>query len=179
MKLKLITALSLGLFCLQAQADNQTTNAATPTVTTTTTTQQTAPQDPATQNKFAGEKFLAANKMKPGVVTLPDGLQYKVVTSAKGAKPTDTDVVTVDYTGRFINGDVFDSSSQHGGPANFPVGQVIPGWTEALKLMPVGSTWEIFIPANLAYGEQGAPPAVGPNQTLVFKVKLIDFKKSG
>lgn len=173
MKLKLITAISisLGLLCIQAQAaTNQTT-------TSNTATQQTITQNPQ-QNKIDGDKFLANNKTKPGVVTLPDGLQYKILRQSRGAKPADTDTVIVEYTGRLINGRVFDSSAKHGGPTSFQIGQVIPGWTEALKLMSKGEIWEIFVPANLAYGEQGAPPVIGPNQTLIFKVKLIDFKKS-
>jgi FKBP-type peptidyl-prolyl cis-trans isomerase FklB len=100
-------------------------------------------------------------------------LQYKVITEGKGAKPTAQDTVTVDYSGTLINGTEFDSSYKHGQPATFQVSAVIPGWTEALKLMTVGSTWELFIPASLAYGEQGVPPVIGPNEALIFKVHLI------
>lgn len=129
-------------------------------------------------NQAQGDAFLKANKKKPGVITTEDGLQYKILTAGKGEKPTDTDSVTVDYEGKLINGTVFDSSYQRGQPATFPVNGVIPGWTEALKLMPVGSTWELYIPAQLAYGEQGAPPSIGPNETLIFKVKLIGINHS-
>lgn len=129
------------------------------------------------QQALSGEAFLNANKNKPGVVTLPDGLQYKVLSPGTGPKPALTDTVTVDYAGRLVDGTEFDSSYKRGEPATFPVNGVIPGWVEVLQLMPVGSTWELYIPANLAYGERGAPPVIGPNQTLIFKVKLIDIKK--
>jgi len=125
-----------------------------------------------------GTAFLAANKTKQGVVTLPDGLQYKILSPGKkGTKPTDSDVVTVDYVGTLIDGTEFDSSYKRHQPAVFEVAGVIPGWVEALKLMNVGATWELYIPAQLAYGEQGAPPLIGPNQTLVFKVHLISVRK--
>ena len=127
------------------------------------------------ENKTSGAAFLAANKAKPGVVTLPSGLQYKVVTAGKGAKPTKDDTVTVEYTGTLIDGTVFDSTEKSGGPATFKVTQVIPGWTEALQLMPVGSTWELYIPANLAYGERSVGGLIGPNQTLVFNVHLLSI----
>ena len=130
------------------------------------------------KNKTAGEAYLTANKDKPGVVTLPSGLQYKIIQEGDGATPTANDVVTVHYSGTLIDGTEFDSSYKRGTPASFPVGGVIRGWTEALKLMKVGSTWELYIPANLAYGERGAPPVIGPNETLIFTVKLIDVKKS-
>jgi FKBP-type peptidyl-prolyl cis-trans isomerase FklB len=125
----------------------------------------------------AGEEFLKANKAKNGVVTLPDGLQYKIITKGNGPKPTSSDVVTVHYAGTLIDGTEFDSSYKRGQPATFPVSGVIPGWTEALQMMPKGSTWELYIPAQLAYGAQGAPPVIGPNETLIFKVELIDVKK--
>jgi FKBP-type peptidyl-prolyl cis-trans isomerase FklB len=130
------------------------------------------------KNLKAGEAFLKQNQTKPGVVTLPDGLQYKIVTQGTGAKPTLNDTVTVHYAGTLIDGTEFDSSYKRNEPATFPVAGVIPGWTEALQLMPAGSTWELYIPANLAYGIQGAPPVIGPNQVLVFKVQLLDVKKS-
>lgn len=130
------------------------------------------------QSSDAGAAYLAANKAKSGVVTLPDGLQYKVLKQGQGEKPTDTDMVTVNYEGTLIDGTVFDSSYKRGEPATFPVNGVIPGWTEALKLMKPGSTWMLFIPASLAYGDNGAPPAIGPNQTLVFKVELIKVQKN-
>jgi FKBP-type peptidyl-prolyl cis-trans isomerase FklB len=128
-------------------------------------------------NQQTGDKFLADNKTKPGVITLASGLQYKVLQAGSGAKPTDKDSVTVEYTGRLINGKVFDSSVEHGGKVTFQVDQVIPGWQEALKLMPVGSTWEIYIPAKLAYGERGAGQLIGPNETLIFNLHLIDINK--
>jgi FKBP-type peptidyl-prolyl cis-trans isomerase FklB len=125
-----------------------------------------------------GAAFLQTNKAKHGVVTLPDGLQYKILSPGKkGTKPTDNDVVTVDYVGTLIDGTEFDSSYKRHQPAVFEVAGVIPGWVEALKLMNVGATWELYIPAELAYGEQGAPPMIGPNQTLIFKVHLINIRK--
>jgi FKBP-type peptidyl-prolyl cis-trans isomerase FklB len=131
-------------------------------------------------NTYAGEPsaaFLETNKTKPGVITLPDGLQYKVITQGNGPKPTEIDTVTVHYIGKLVNGKEFDNSYQRGQPATFPVNGVIAGWTEALKLMNEGSTWELFIPATLAYGERGAPPVIGPNETLIFKVTLIKVEK--
>lgn len=133
-------------------------------------------QSIADKNKATGQAFLAANKKKQGVVTLADGLQYKVLEEGKGAKPSATDTVTVDYAGKLVNGTEFDSSYKRGEPASFPVNAVIPGWVEALQLMPVGSTWELYIPSELAYGESGAGDAIGPNETLIFKVHLIGIK---
>jgi len=127
-------------------------------------------------NMKEGEAFLAANKTKDGVVTLPSGLQYKIVTAGTGAKPTAKDTVVCNYRGTFINGTEFDSSYKRGQPASFPVGGVIKGWTEALQLMPVGSKWQLFVPPDLAYGERGAGGTIGPNQTLVFDVELISIK---
>lgn len=128
-------------------------------------------------NKKAGEAFLKENKAKQGVVTLPSGLQYKIITAGKGNKPGKDDTVTVEYTGRLINGTVFDSTEKAGKPATFKVSQVIPGWTEALQLMPIGSTWELYIPANLAYGSRNVGGMIGPNETLIFNVHLLDAKK--
>lgn len=173
MKLRLIPAVCVALFCSQVFATT------TPTTQTTTATTTATSATPADQNKLTGEAFLKANKAKPGVTTLADGLQYKIVKAGTGPKPGPNDSVTVNYSGKLINGQEFDNSEKHGGAASFVVGQVIPGWVEALQLMPVGSTWEIYIPENLAYGEQGAPPAIGPNETLIFTVTLIDTKKSG
>jgi FKBP-type peptidyl-prolyl cis-trans isomerase FklB len=124
------------------------------------------------KNKQDGQAFLTANKAKPGVVTLPDGLQYKVIKDGSGAMPTASDTVTVKYKGSLIDGTVFDSSEQHGGTATFPVGGVIPGWTEALQKMKVGSKWQLFIPAELAYGDRGAGTDIAPGSTLVFDVEL-------
>jgi len=131
----------------------------------------------AEKNKQEGTAFLAANKTKPGVVTTASGLQYKVIDAGKGVSPTDKDIVTVDYSGNFINGKVFDSSYERKQPATFPVSEVIPGWTEVLKLMKPGATYEIVVPSNLAYGERGFGNAIGPNETLLFKIHLISVKK--
>lgn len=131
----------------------------------------------AEENKIKGEKFLAENKKNPGVVTLTSGLQYKIVSEGKGKKPTAADAVTVDYTGKLLNGDVFDSSEAGGKPVTFKLNQVIPGWTEVLQLMPEGSTWEVWIPANLAYGPRNIGDKIGPNETLSFKIHLITVEK--
>lgn len=141
-------------------------------------TNSTTQMPSAEQIKQKGEAFLKQNKSQKGVVTLSDGLQYKVIKQGKGPKPTANDIVSVEYEGRLIDGTEFDSSKKHGGPVSFGVNQVIPGWTEALQLMPVGSTWEIYIPSNLAYGEQGVQPSIGPNEPLIFKVTLVEIKKS-
>ncbi|OAI48337.1 hypothetical protein AYO45_05110 [Gammaproteobacteria bacterium SCGC AG-212-F23] len=132
----------------------------------------------ADKNKQAGDAFLAANKNKPGIVTLPDGLQYKVITEGKGTSPSSRDTVVVHYQGTLIDGKEFDSSYKRGEPATFPVGAVIAGWTEVLQLMKPGATWEVYIPASLAYGTSGMPPVIGPNETLIFKINLIEVKKS-
>jgi FKBP-type peptidyl-prolyl cis-trans isomerase FklB len=126
--------------------------------------------------KTDGEAFLAANKNNPGVVTLPDGLQYQVLTTGTGAMPTAGDTVSVNYRGTLIDGTEFDSSYKRGQPATFPVGGVIRGWTEALQKMNVGSKWKLFIPSELAYGEHGHPPVIPENSTLVFEVELLDIK---
>ena len=128
-------------------------------------------------NKKAGEEFLNINKGKAGVVTLPSGLQYQVLQNGEGPKPTASDKVKCHYHGTLINGTVFDSSVQRGEPAVFGVSQVIPGWVEALQLMPVGSKWRLFIPSDLAYGEHGAGEAIEPNSALVFDVELLDIVK--
>ncbi len=124
-----------------------------------------------------GEAFLAANKSKEGVVTLPSGLQYKILTEGKGPKPTANDTVTCNYRGTLINGKEFDSSFKGGKPVSFPVGGVIKGWTEALQLMPVGSKWQLFIPADMAYGDRGAGADIGPGETLIFEVELISIEE--
>jgi FKBP-type peptidyl-prolyl cis-trans isomerase FklB len=129
------------------------------------------------RNKAEGEAFLAANKKKPGVVTLPSGLQYKVITKGKGRSPKETDTVTVNYKGTLLDGTEFDSSYKRGEPATFPVNGVIKGWTEALQLMKEGSKWELFIPSDLAYGEKGAGNVIGPDATLVFEVELLSVKE--
>jgi FKBP-type peptidyl-prolyl cis-trans isomerase FklB len=127
-------------------------------------------------NKKEGDAFLAANKTKEGVVTLPSGLQYKILTAGTGAKPTAADTVICNYKGTLINGKEFDASSRHGGPSTFPVGGVIKGWTEALQLMPIGSKWQLFIPPDLAYGQRGAGGDIGPGATLIFEVELVSIK---
>ncbi|MDR2728434.1 MAG: FKBP-type peptidyl-prolyl cis-trans isomerase [Chitinispirillales bacterium] len=128
-------------------------------------------------NKADGEIFLAANKEIPGVVVTESGLQYQVITEGTGAAPTAEDRVKVHYHGTLINGTVFDSSIDRGEPAVFGVGQVIRGWTEALQLMKVGSKYKIVVPSDLAYGERGARPPVGPNTTLIFEVELLEIVK--
>jgi FKBP-type peptidyl-prolyl cis-trans isomerase FklB len=128
------------------------------------------------KNQQEGEAFLAANKTKPGVVTLQSGLQYKILKEGTGPKPSRTDKVTVNYRGTLIDGTEFDSSYKRGEPATFPVNGVIEGWTEALQLMPVGSKWQLFIPSILAYGERGSPPKIGPETTLIFEVELLSIE---
>lgn len=123
----------------------------------------------------AGEEFLAANKGKEGVVTLPSGMQYKILTAGSGPKPTASDTVSCNYKGTLLNGKEFDSSYKRGHPETFPVGGVIKGWTEALQLMPVGSKWQLFIPADLAYGDRGAGGDIGPGETLIFEVELLSI----
>jgi FKBP-type peptidyl-prolyl cis-trans isomerase len=127
-------------------------------------------------NRKEADAFLAANKAKPGVLTLPDGLQYKVLTAGTGPKPTASDTVTVNYRGTLVNGKEFDSSYKRGQPVSFPVSGVIKGWTEALQLMPVGSKWQLFIPADLAYGDQPPPGSdIEPGDTLIFDVELLSI----
>jgi FKBP-type peptidyl-prolyl cis-trans isomerase FklB len=126
----------------------------------------------AKKNKADGDAYLAANKTKPGVTTLPSGLQYKVLQQGSGPKPTASDSVVCNYKGTFVDGKEFDSSYKRGEPATFPVTGVIKGWTEALQLMPVGSKWQLVIPPDLAYGQQGRP-GMPPNSTLVFEVELV------
>ena len=138
--------------------------------------QQAKAQQAAATNKTESEAFLAANKAKEGVVTLPSGLQYKVLTAGTGPKPTASDQVVCNYRGTLINGTEFDSSYKRGQPATFGVGQVIKGWTEALQLMPVGSKWQLFIPSSLAYGERPDPRSgIEPNATLIFEVELLSI----
>jgi len=129
-------------------------------------------------NKKEGEEFLAANKTKDGVITLPSGLQYKVLTLGTGPKPTAADTVSCNYRGTLINGTEFDSSYKRGQPASFPLTGVIKGWTEALQLMPVGSKWQLFVPSDLGYGDRGADPrsGIGPGATLIFEVELLSIQ---
>jgi FKBP-type peptidyl-prolyl cis-trans isomerase len=138
--------------------------------------QQEKMHQAADKNKSEGEAFLAANKGKEGVVALPSGMQYKIVTEGTGPKPTASDTVVCNYRGTLIDGKEFDSSFKRKEPAKFPVSGVIKGWTEALQLMPVGSKWQLFIPPNLAYGEQGVGADIQPNSTLIFEVELLSIE---
>ena len=131
----------------------------------------------AKKNKVEGEAFLTENKKKEGVKTLLSGLQYKVIKAGTGKKPKSTDTVTAHYRGTLINGSEFDSSYKRGQPVSFPVSGVIPGWTEALQLMEVGAKWQLFIPPNLAYGEQGTGRDIGPNATLIFEIELVSIQE--
>src|SRR6185369_3801949 len=130
-------------------------------------------------NKKEGDAFLATNKTKEGVTTLPSGLQYKILTAGTGPKPTATDSVVCNYRGTLINGKEFDSSYKRGEPATFPVNGVIKGWTEALQLMPVGSKWQLFVPSDLAYGERSPALEIGPDSTLIFEVELLSIQNKG
>jgi len=132
----------------------------------------------AKSGKIEGEKFLAENKAKEGVKTTASGLQYKILKAGDGATPAATDTVITHYTGSLITGKVFDSSYKRNSPATFPVNGVIKGWTEALQLMKVGAKWQLFIPAELAYGDRGAGKSIGPNQVLIFELELLEIKKS-
>lgn len=132
----------------------------------------------ADKNKTASDTFLAENGKKDGVKTTASGLQYKVITEGKGAKPKADETVEVNYKGTLIDGTEFDSSYKRNQSVTFPVGGVIPGWTEALQLMPVGSKFELYIPSDLAYGPGGTGGVIGPNQALVFEVELLDIKKA-
>jgi FKBP-type peptidyl-prolyl cis-trans isomerase FklB len=138
-------------------------------------TQEAKAHEAGSSARKEGDTFLAANKAKDGVKILPDGLQYKVLTDGSGPKPSATDTVTVNYRGTLIDGKEFDSSYKRGQPASFPVNGVIKGWTEALQLMPVGSKWQLFIPADLAYGDRGAGADIGPGATLIFEVELLSI----
>src|SRR6266567_5893596 len=128
------------------------------------------------KNKQEGEKFLAENKTKPGVITLPSGLQYKVLAEGEGESPKPGDVVKVNYRGTLIDGTEFDESYKRGEPSTFTVTGVIKGWTEALELMKPGGKWQLFVPSDLAYGERGTGQLIGPGATLVFEVELVSFK---
>jgi FKBP-type peptidyl-prolyl cis-trans isomerase FklB len=133
-------------------------------------------EEKSTANLKAGETFLAENAKKEGIVSLPSGLQYEVITMGDGLKPLAHQTVTCHYHGTVISGEVFDSSVQRGQPASFPLNAVIKGWTEALQLMPTGSKWRLFLPPNLAYGERELSRVIGSNSTLIFEVELISFK---
>jgi FKBP-type peptidyl-prolyl cis-trans isomerase FklB len=131
----------------------------------------------AKKNKEQGEAFLAENKKKEGVKTLPSGLEYKVIKAGTGKKPRLSDTVTVNYRGTLIDGTEFDSSFRRGQPVTFQVSGVIPGWTEALQLMEEGAKWQLIIPSSLAYGEQGRGSVIGPNATLIFELELISIQE--
>jgi FKBP-type peptidyl-prolyl cis-trans isomerase len=130
----------------------------------------------ADENKAKGDKYLAENKTKPGVIALPSGLQYKVLTEGSGESPKSNDVVTVNYRGTLLDETEFDSSFKGNKPASFPANRVIKGWSEALQLMKPGAKWQLFIPSNLAYGEAGSPPNIGRSETLLFEVELLSFE---
>ena len=140
--------------------------------------QASASREAATKNAAGGEKFLADNKTKPGVKTTASGLQYKVLKEGSGPSPKETDTVVTNYRGTLIDGTEFDSSYKRNEPATFQVNRVIKGWTEALQLMKKGAKYQLFIPADLAYGPQGAGAEIGPNATLIFDVELVDIKPS-
>jgi len=141
--------------------------------------QQAENEAAAAKNKQDGAAFLAENGKKPGVITTASGLQYQILTEGKGPKPKETDTVTVDYVGTLIDGKEFDSSVKRGEPATFAVNAVIPGWIEALQLMPEGSKWKIFIPSELGYGAGGTGGDIGPNATLIFEVDLKKIEAPG
>ncbi|MDC8106763.1 FKBP-type peptidyl-prolyl cis-trans isomerase [Chryseobacterium sp. PTM-20240506] len=130
----------------------------------------------AEKNLNDGKAFMEENAKKDGVVTLPSGLQYEIITEGNGALPKAKDTVKCHYHGTTIKGEVFDSSVKRGTPASFPLNRVISGWTEALQLMPVGSKWRLFLPPNLAYGEEQISKEIGPNSTLIFEVELLGIK---
>ena len=133
-------------------------------------------ENKANENLKAGETFLAENANRDGVVSLPSGLQYEIITKGVGEKPLAHNTVTCHYHGTTIKGEVFDSSVKRGQPASFPLNGVIKGWTEALQLMPTGSKWILYIPPHLAYGNRGVSREIGPNSTLIFEVELISFR---
>ena len=132
-------------------------------------------QEEAELNAAAGKEYQEIMRHKSGIVTLPSGLQYEIIKEGKGAKPKATDKVRVHYHGTLINGVVFDSSVERGEPAEFPLNAVIPGWTQILQLMPVGSKWRVVIPSELAYGSRGAGDVIRPNMTLIFEIELLDI----
>jgi len=155
--------------------DDQEKSALMQLQTDVRTAQEAKAKETSGPARKAGEAFLAENKSKEGVVALPSGLQYKILTAGTGPKPTANDTVTCNYRGTLLNGKEFDSSYKRGQPASFPVSGVIKGWTEALQLMPVGSKWQLFIPADLAYGDRGAGGDIGPGETLIFEIELISI----
>lgn len=144
--------------------------------TTMQAAQQKKQAEEAEKNKTAGQAFLTENGAREGVTTTPSGLQYEVITAGNGPTPTSTDTVSVHYRGTLLDGTQFDSSYDRGQPATFGVTQVIAGWTEALQLMPVGSKWKVYLPSDIAYGERGAPPKIGPGAVLIFEVELLGIQ---
>ncbi len=132
----------------------------------------------AAENKTKGDAFLAENAKKQGMVVLPDGLQYKILTAGQGKKPAETDTVLCNYKGTFVDGTEFDSSTRAGKPVPFELKNVIPGFKEILQLMPVGSKWQVFVPSNLAYGERGAGGVIGPNAALIFEIELVSIQET-
>jgi FKBP-type peptidyl-prolyl cis-trans isomerase FklB len=139
----------------------------------------TKQEEIAKKNKSDGEAFLAENKKKEGVKTLPSGLQYKVIKAGTGKKPKLDDTVAANYRGTLLDGTEFDSSYKRGQPARFQVSGVIPGWTEALQLMEEGAKWQLFVPSNLAYGQRGAGKVIGPNTALIFEIELVSIQEKG
>lgn len=137
---------------------------------------QEADAEVATKNLEEGEEFLAENKKREGVKTLPSGLQYEVIEAGDGKSPEATDTVVTNYKGTLIDGTEFDSSYKRGKPATFPVNGVIKGWTEVLQLMKTGAKWKVYVPSDLAYGNRGAGPLIGPNSTLIFEIELLEVK---
>ena len=156
----------------ESQVDQQTLHAA---FTAIHERMQAVKNEKFKGNIEAGQKFLAENAEREGVITLDSGLQYEILQTGEGDKPSADSTVRTHYHGTLISGEVFDSSYDRGQPAEFPVNGVIKGWTEALQLMPVGSKWKLFVPSELAYGEQGAGGAIGPFETLIFDVELLDI----
>lgn len=156
----------------EAQVDNQTLGAAFNEIHTR---MQAAKAEQHKEVIELGQKFLAENASRDEVTVTDSGLQYEVITKGEGEMPTAASTVRTHYHGTLVNGDVFDSSYDRGQPAEFPVNGVIKGWTEALQMMPVGSKWRLYVPSELAYGEQGAGGAIGPHSTLIFDVELLDI----
>ena len=157
--------------------DEQAKAALTALQTEVRAKEETKLKTAAVENKKIGDAFLAANKTKEGVVTLPSGLQYKIIKAGTGPKPAADDTVLCHYRGSLVDNTEFDSSYKRGEPLKIPVGGVIKGWTEAIQLMPVGSKWQLFIPSDLGYGDRGAPGSpIGPNSTLIFEVELISIE---
>ena len=176
---------SILMLPVSAFAAAPASEAAKQTTPATQSTQNTSTQSIAEKNLMEAQQYLDKNRQNPGVKTLPSGLQYEVMKENEKSKrenapsPSASDLATVHYKGTLINGTEFDSSYSRNEPAEFPVNGVIPAWTEALQLMPVGSKWQLFVPSKLAYGERGAGGVIEPNSTLIFEVELLQIKGSG